>query len=302
MRRTLDSVLEALSATMVGWLESGHHHPTGSAVRIRTEMARMYTKSIVTFIDILGFRQLVGSRSASEIADIVDVFQKFSGDPDGDDPLGLKVVSFSDSVIRVRPASVTSGLWYELLGLLHAQGELIAKGVLVRGGVAFGDVLLDGTRVFGPAFIEAYDMESQFAVHPRIAVAPSTLAAFHKGDLPAVHPLGEEASYIKKLLTTGDDGVWYIDYLRAFASEVDDYPGDYVTFLSKHKEAIEGRARSFKAHSPLSSLSLKINWLAGYHDAVVSELSESGLRKEGYERSDLFLDAAALPHSFRFPG
>jgi hypothetical protein len=47
----------------------------------------MYERAITTFIDILGFRDLVRTRPADEVAKVIDVFRHFSGDPKGDDPL-----------------------------------------------------------------------------------------------------------------------------------------------------------------------------------------------------------------------
>ena len=64
-------------------------------------------------------------------------------------------------------------------------------------------------------------MESKFAMYPRIVVSPSLLRAFEDGSVPFVHhhDLADEAGYVRKLLAQGDDGVWFIDYLRAFRSD-----------------------------------------------------------------------------------
>jgi len=40
----------------------------------------------------------------------------------------------------MRPVDKPSAVFYELLDLLHAQGELIGLGILIRGGIALGDV------------------------------------------------------------------------------------------------------------------------------------------------------------------
>lgn len=264
----------------------------------------MYERAITTFIDILGFRELVRSRPAEGVAKVIDVFRDFSGDPKGDDPLGLRVVGFSDSIIRSRPESAVSGVFYELLDLLHAQGELVGKGVLVRGGVAFGDIAWQQDRVFGPGFIEAYEMESKFAVYPRIAVSPSLLAAFSSGSVPFVHhhDLAEEASYVRSLLAQGDDGVWYIDYLRAFRSELDE-PELYPDYLSDHRNLIIGLADALKKNGPeLSSLALKANWLARYHNAVVGELDARWFSDLDVDKDDLLVPRNALPTLFSFEG
>ena len=126
-----------------------------------------YSKAIVTFLDILGFRNLVTTESAEEVDRKLNSVERFTapiyikGD-DLDRQLEPSVIWFSDSVVRVRQleteanlASPSGLLFWELLDLVHAQAELVREGILLRGGVAYGDVLLSGSRVFGPAVVRA---------------------------------------------------------------------------------------------------------------------------------------------------
>jgi hypothetical protein len=191
----------------------------------------------------------------------------------------------------------------ELLDLLHAQGELIGNGVLVRGGVAFGDIEWEQDRVFGPGFIEAYEMESKFAVYPRIAVSPSLLRAFADGSLPFVHHhnLAEEARSVREIVAQSDDGVWFVDYLRAFRSEID--PSDYPGYLRNHRSLILNLADLLKkSGAGLSSLALKANWLAKYHNAVIAELDQCWFTEFCVRCDDLMVSGDLLPTLFSFDG
>src|SRR5689334_1851014 len=47
------------------------------------------------------------------------------------------------------------------------QWDLTVRGFFLRGGVTVGKVHLREGLLFGPALVDAYDIETQRAVHPR---------------------------------------------------------------------------------------------------------------------------------------
>lgn len=244
-------------------------------------MAAEYEKYLVTFLDILGFRELIRTRSAEEVDQIIKLTRRHAADEKGEQQeLGLRTVAFSDSVIRMRKASETSGLHFELMDLLHAQAGLLSFGVLVRGGIALGEVFQEGDRIFGPGFVEAYELESKVAVYPRIVVAPKVLDALVRGSLPMDHALEDELGYVMETLAVGDDGIYSIDYLRAFKWELDE-PEDYPDYLATHRKVVADLGTAIRGGPGApSSLELKANWLAGYHNAVVREAKVRGAVKD----------------------
>ncbi|WP_374088448.1 hypothetical protein [Methylomicrobium lacus] len=87
-----------------------------------------YEKAIVTFIDILGFRELVKCESSQKIHEILKIVEK-AATPDNPDKwlYAPETKVFSDSIIRVRKINTKENirfqiglLFYELLDLLHA--------------------------------------------------------------------------------------------------------------------------------------------------------------------------------------
>jgi hypothetical protein len=244
-------------------------------------MPANYEEYIVTFLDILGFRDLIATKGAEEVDQIIKLTRRHAADAKGEQQeLGLRTVAFSDSVIRMRKATETSGLFFELMDLLHAQAGLLNYGVLVRGGIALGKVFQEEDRIFGPGFVEAYELESKVAVYPRIVVAPSLLSALAREAFPMENPLDMELGYVMGVLAVGDDGIYSIDYLRAFKRELDE-PGYYPAFLDQHRKVVVDLGTVVqKGSGALSSLALKANWLARYHNAVVHEVKERGEVKD----------------------
>src|SRR6266545_609865 len=232
-----------------------------------------YQFAIVTFLDILGFRDLVSTAEAAVVSDKLEAVERFTrpalkppkGNPEKIyQPL---ILQFSDAVVRIRRVRTKwnkrrpIGLVFnELLDLVHAQGDLVREGILLRGGVSCGRIYASKDRVFGPALVSAYELESKFALYPRIVVDPALLAEFRENELlkAAHHDLEDEEGYVSRLVRRGDDGIWFVDYIRAIESELDE-PEMYPIFLQTHRQLIlDGGKRFAGLNGPMS----KYLWLA----------------------------------------
>lgn len=258
-----------------------------------------YEPAIVTFIDILGFREQVVHEQPGAIAKKLDLLTELNKGNTGED-LDAKVFQFSDSIVRVRrintEANQTSPLglvFWELLDLVHIQTQLTRSGVFLRGGITFGDICISSDRIFGPALVQAYDLESKLSIYPRIVVDPKLLRELKKNDLLRSHgnTAIQEKTYIKDLITQADDGIWFIDYARACREEFDDPNFGYSEFLVNHKEEIVKNAKNF---ATLNSASGKYLWLASYHNKIVAHLTKEWLEYCGIARKDIKIDSSEM--------
>lgn len=256
-----------------------------------------YVNAVVSFIDILGFREIVKQRSAEDIKEILDLVTSFATVPGKDKYELCSTVQFSDSVIRVAPVDGGPNseepigvLFHELVALLHAQADLVNSGVLIRGGIAFGEVAIGDGYVFGPAFVRAYDLESRFANFPRIVIDPHLLRAYMDKPLLRAHhhSLSEDKAYIRDLICQGDDGIWFIDYARAVRDEMD-APDEYPLFLEKQKRLV---LKSIKGLDAFDSTLAKYFWLARYHNEVAASCSEEACKAAGLSQSDITIGGA----------
>ncbi|MFZ5771306.1 MAG: hypothetical protein ACOY4W_07745 [Thermodesulfobacteriota bacterium] len=111
----------------------------------------MYTKAIVTFLDILGFRDIVASSDSTKIHELLKIVEEVTT-PDTTEKwlYNPETVMFSDSIVRTRKINTEENIQYpiglvfnELLDIVHAQSELIDHRILIRGGIAFGDIFTD---------------------------------------------------------------------------------------------------------------------------------------------------------------
>ncbi len=242
-----------------------------------------YEPCIVSFIDVLGFRDLLTTRHAHDIRDILLKLRKFTTPDSEAPPRRMKdarlysrtfVDSVSDAVIRVRVYNTQyrdGAFFHELLNLIHAQIQCVDSGVVIRGGIAIGNahVGIDGKGpVFGPAMVRAYEVESTEAVHPRIVLDQNVYETFISDDRlhREGHSIGTEINYVKKFLRTDSDGLRFLDYLAGSESEFD-HPGEYFNFLEKHAELIRDKLKTTK-----DNVRAKFEWLATYHNSVIKKI------------------------------
>lgn len=257
----------------------------------------------MTFLDILGFSGMVSSQPRPETSRVLKLFQKFSapntmaGDREPFEPYAM---IFSDSVVRVRPIRAKENrrfpiglLFQELLDLLLAQGELIGKGVLVRGAVTVGGIAVERPAIFGPGFIEAYIWESQIAKYPRIVVADAALKALEMDPLLRAghHNAADEQEDVLNILGQAEDGVWFIDYLRGFPEEMDGAP-NHLRFLEKHRDLIRATGNTL---SRVDSVAQKYMWLSRDHNSAIDGLSKKWLRANRTSRRLLRLGSGEVP-------
>ncbi len=143
----------------------------------------LYEKRIVAFIDILGFEALIkdsennrnNQKKVNTALDIVYSIKEYFADDEYGTITGMKVMTFSDSIVISLPLDKKDALFLMLIHVIRLQLKLGFVGVVVRGGIAIGDLYHDNKKVFGPALIEAYKLESQIAIYPRVIIKENTL-------------------------------------------------------------------------------------------------------------------------------
>lgn len=179
----------------------------------------------------------------------------------------IKVTTFSDSLIISYPADYKGGLFYIILDLIYLQFNFSQLGVIIRGGIAIGKLRHIREEIFGPAMNEAYSLESQKAIYPRIVIEQETintaLERTYDKDFPKEYSLNSEKDDVISLLRQDDDGLFYLDFLRQY--DEFEYPEDYYQMLSTIGNVIQN-GKSLAKDNP--KLSVKYEWLGNYYDSV----------------------------------
>lgn len=133
----------------------------------------------VAFIDILGFSDKVKSDfSRAEIDDsshLGSIHQAILAARalvvDGAE---VEVQQFSDSIIVYTKFAREAFIPF-ITACATLQANLIKLGILVRGGVTYGKHYADDGVVYSQALIDAYQLESQEAIDPRIVMSENLI-------------------------------------------------------------------------------------------------------------------------------
>ncbi len=142
-----------------------------------------YINSYVAFLDMLGFKEACGKKtlSCSEIKAIFNDIELLKMQYDGgfsgmvipaDVRKNTTFTIMSDSIVISAPDN-DDGLLFILYLCSFIQNLLLKNKVLLRGGIARGEFFKCRSVMFGPALVEAYNIESSLAIYPRIVLAES---------------------------------------------------------------------------------------------------------------------------------
>lgn len=136
-----------------------------------------YKDVFLGFVDILGYQNLIkdfGDNSPSEIFE--DILHAFSWAKSHND--SLDVTLFSDTLIIKTDDDNPVGFWNIINVIQSFRNQMLEKGYLVRGSVAYGKHFSQKGIWISPCLIKAYKLENEVANVARILIDED---AFIKG-------------------------------------------------------------------------------------------------------------------------
>ncbi len=250
-------------------------------------------ESYCAFLDVLGFRDKI--RTEEERGNLDLLFYEFrecllEAKPQLDfgriDKVrgGYKQENwalnfFTDNVAIGLPVDSMDSIEFLIMNISAYQLSFASKGFFLRGGVSKGKHFQDDKMVFGPAIIEAYNIESKKSVNPRIVISPEVFE-----DLPDHLSFNTGINPKKDFVNLDTDGNYYINYL--YDSIQEGYtPPIYWVRLDEHKEQIIIALEKFKGDF---SKFTKYQWLADYHNRFCNRYSDyPGFNKDYLIKDEL---------------
>lgn len=237
-----------------------------------------YQRSLLTYIDVLGFRDIIRAKTPNDISRSIRIVRESV------QPNRFKTsipelhedeyINFSDLTIIWTPFSPNGRLQRpgcvhsQILRMVHAQASLLFdEGILLRGGITVGDVARSYGQLFGPAVVRGYDLENKVARFPRIVVGEEVLEEMTANPNLWVHDKETDTRELKDLLHKDFDGEWFVDYLRVIEEELDDR-SEYPSYLRRHEEFVEQRLTDYRENS---SILPKFKWLREYHNRTAKK-------------------------------
>lgn len=218
-------------------------------------MATNYEERYCAFIDFLGFSDAVKGADRWTPDRILTALKaaKDQVNEDEDEDEEIRFTQFSDSLILSTKAEKDTAFILIIWAARLLCFELARHNVLLRGGITKGEMLHEGNFAFGPAFIDAYQLE-QAANTPRIIID-------RKLETGASFPLRlnpDELQQFKDAMIPVDfDGWRYVDYLS-----LNKMSGihDEENLIQSHHQRLRALVKEFEEKTNPSLVS-KYGWL-----------------------------------------
>jgi hypothetical protein len=257
---------------------------------------RVLVECAVLYLDILGVRSLsTGKAAQKELRSFDRALQDAflfdlgagSGQLEAESPLPAAV--FSDSFVAVSPvqgylsqpqANAIANLVFEATRI---QASLTLAGYFLRGAITLGQCHFHEGVLFGPALVEAVNLEQYDAVNPRIVLSPNAVETLREGKAEEV--AGEP-------VLVDEDGLGFVSYLHAI---YEDPAASKPANLSKHTKVV---SQKLEANMADMRRWQKYRWVAEYHDYFVS-VREAELRESKLDPHALLIDLTGENRRFR---
>jgi hypothetical protein len=225
-------------------------------------------ESYVVFADLLGYKDLILKTSDQEttklLARLQSAFENASVHifDEESEWRRLQARYFSDCVSLITPIRWDLDQWAEssfgaiVVPLKSWQLSLVLDGFFIRGGFAQEQVFTDSFSIFGKAHLEAYVLESERAIYPRIILSERALAFIKK-----------QMDYYSKEIDTPHetsllvdiDGEVFVNYLAALWNNPLDFPENA---LEIHRNLVKDTLSKPSSDNVYA----KYQWVAKYHN------------------------------------
>ena len=185
-----------------------------------------YTKSIVAFIDVLGFTNLIYSQRNESIE---NYYNYIITDFQANLKSNFKYTLISDSIVIYSNYSEEN--FFNLCKALSSiQAKLLFLRVIVRGGISFGNLYTNKKNniIVGEGLVKAYKLES-LAFYPRIIIDREFIRDFSAGTSDFLKKSNVSLSYEQSEINEGYIWIDYIKFLVSSSTIL--YKGERYLFL-----------------------------------------------------------------------
>lgn len=188
-----------------------------------------YKEHYVAFLDILGFKNMLDEKaSCDEIYSVFEELKKNSHTSlfyNGKDVTSFDDVKYyimSDSIVLYIPTDIEDAFLALVGTCLKLQMNLLfrEKPILIRGGIAKGNLFVEGNIIFGQGLSNAYKIENDISIYPRIVFNKDLLQ-----EAKLSNETGNKKHWEKMMIRRDDDELCFVYYLSfAWIGDLNNIP------------------------------------------------------------------------------
>ena len=241
----------------------------------------MYQDRVLAYIDILGFSAKIKNTMKNDKKDetktenIYNLFRdaqylidkRYSYSANGE---STKVANhYSDSIVISYSFTEKAGIFHLLADILFLCVAALQKGFLFRGAIVCNKLCHEKNIIFGPALVNAVEMEKSLAIYPRI-ILDEEIIDIAKKYLAEWPSKDEQIKVINKLISKDFDGLYYINYFDAINYVVGENAGVLLYFKAL-RNIVENLEKCQKDNMSLKS---KYLWIKEKYNRTLKELQK----------------------------
>jgi hypothetical protein len=228
-------------------------------------------KSFCAYLDVLGFRQKIKDNDFIFLKNYLSTLDSELQDIDKNPRMNeFELKIFTDNLVFGYP-------WNDVYGegelgtifdiLAHIQVSFALSDVFFRGAIALSNLYMDENVVFGPSLVEAYNLETEMAIYPRIILSKNVITVIKKHTNYYADPKKspQYTEYLKDI-----DGLYFVNYLQIIIDRYDCV--EVLKILTKHKDVI---VKNLTQHTHNYKLWNKYAWSANYHNYFCDNFLEN---------------------------
>ncbi len=262
-----------------------------------------YEKCFIAFLDILGFgTKVVESQDRiGKLSILINSIKICGGFPSGAKEatnghgslrtIDIRSRFFSDTIVFYLHEN-DEDIAQLFFIIRYLQDRLWEKGICLRGAITIGGMYWPDKKeniTLGPGLIEAYKLESEVAIYPRIIVSEELYKYIQDNNAKA-DPFGGGLRYekpdakLKDYVKQDDDGIYFLDLLNSEILRTNDEKlesnddkfsinwnflseSNYDDILAKVDEIVTENISSED-----KKIRQKYNWLKSYLNKTRSEM------------------------------
>lgn len=179
--------------------------------KVRIKALKKYSNHLIAFLDVLGIKSLIEKYSDGDEHNAIDKIERIRKIVETStaivqkDSVRIDFLHISDSVVFVcEPKTIIRLI--ELLSTIQMR-VITECQFLLRGAITIGDAIAEDYARFivGPAYIQAFQLQEDDAIYPRIIVDKSVTKKIKEYKLP-----------INNYLQQDSDKEYFVDYIKVY--------------------------------------------------------------------------------------
>ncbi len=196
-----------------------------------------YKSHFVAFLDILGFKELITKRKCDEIYPIFGKLHEKAKSQLNYNGVQIKAFDhirhmiLSDSIILFIDSTIDDAFAALIDTCRRLQYSLADRDepILMRGGIAKGDLFYENDIIYGDGLTKAYLLESNLAKYPRIVFSGETLNEGFE-NTKFMFP---DMEFYKFSYSKDDDYMYFVNYLPSLLGKTIDEVVEYSDRLKE---------------------------------------------------------------------